>query len=313
MAISYSNFDTNFADTIGRVNALSPSMPKGPTAAGTSSSLFSMTPDTIGSDFDASYKGATAGYDPFPGDHSKIDQLQGLYETVPQAFDVSNTLKAMDSARGTSLLTGEQAASTAAKKYQESQIPGFQSGTGAAMVRAQSLLPFLQADTASAQTEGQYADTAKQGALTTAAGIANNLAQLQQNYTDSLAKYNADKANFGLQYAQGKSNLQLTASTANTQNQLDLLKTQMQIAENAREANLSAALNQRNQDLQAAQTATNQKLTSAQDILAQKGPTGGWTTDNSGRVTEGQQSYDAYQNYLKSRASALAALGGIAY
>jgi hypothetical protein len=318
MAISYQNFDTDFASTIGRVNAVSP-VPNYNAAdtiskAGVSSGLFGLTPDDISGKMDASYAKATAGYDPFPGDHSKIDQLQALYGTVPQAYDVSDTVSALNKTRGTNLLTGEQAASTASKRFQDSQLPGGQSGAAAAMVRAQSLLPFLQQDQQAAGDVGKYADSAKQGALGAAANIATSLAQLEQDYTNSLASYNAGKANFGLNYAQGQSNLALQASTVNTQSKLDLLKNQSQIAENARQANLAAALQQRNQDLNAAQTATNQKITAANDYLTNnKAPSGAWTTDTAGRVTSGQSDYDAFQRYKTSREGAMGALSGIAY
>jgi hypothetical protein len=316
--ISYANFNTDFASTIGRVNAVSPvpnyNAMDSISQAGVGSGLFGITPDDISGRMDASYEKAVAGYDPFPGDHSKIDQLQALYGTVPEAYNVSDTVSALNKTRGTNLLTGEQAASTAAKRFQESQLPGGQSGAAAAMVRAQSLLPFLQADQTAAGEIGKYGDTAKQGALGAAANIATSLAQLEQDYTNSLANYNSQKANFGLNYAQGQSNLALQASTVNSQNQLDVLKQQAQIAENARQANLAAALQQRGQDLEAAQTATNQKITASNAYLANnKEPSGAWTTDNTGRVVSGQSSYDAYQQYKANRASVMDALAGIVH
>lgn len=317
--ISYANFDTDFADTISRVNGISPQPDYAAgteriSQAGVSPTLFGLTPDDVEGKFDASFGKAIAGYDPFPGDRSKMDQLQSLYNSVPDAFDVSGTVGELNRTRGINLLTGEQAATTAARRFQEGQLPGSNSGAAASMLRAQALLPFLQNDQQAAAETGKYADSAKQNALGAAADIANSLAQLELAYTNSLANYNAQKANFGLGYAQGQTNLSLQASTVNTQNQLELLKTQAGLAEQARQANLSAALAQRDQDLQAAQTATNQRIQASNSYLANdKPPSGGWTTDNTGRVTSGQSSYNEYQQWLASRNGAMGALAGIAY
>jgi hypothetical protein len=317
MPISYSFPDnSDFLNTLSTVNKASPKPNYDATdlikKAGSSGSLYGMNPQEIGSNFDSAFQSAQAGYAPFPGDHSKIDQLQALYGTVPQAFDVSGTLSSLDKARGTSLLTGQQASNNAATKFRESQQPGQYSNAGSEVLRAQSLLPYLQQDTQATADEGKYADTAKQNALSAASGIAQSLAQLQQQYTDSLASYNSQKANFGLNFAGQKTGMQLTASTANTQNHLELLKSMAQIAENARQANLNAALTQRSQNIGAAETATNQQMQASQALLSQPTPGGNWVTDMSGNVVSGQQQYNAYQDYLQRKNSALGTLGKIA-
>lgn len=194
----------------------------------------SMGADDISGRFDASYEKAAGLYDPFPGDHSKIDQLQDLYGTVGESYDVSDTLSALGATRKTNLLTGEQAANTAARKFGESSIPGASSGVGSSMIRAQALLPFLQQDTAAAGEERKYADSAKQDALKTASGIATTLAELQQSYTNSLASYNSSKANFGINYAGQQSDLALNASQGQANNQLEAWKVAAQIAESQR-------------------------------------------------------------------------------
>lgn len=310
MAINY-NSSPDYAQTLSQVNALSPKPDYNTnniTNAG-SSPLFSMSPTTTGADFDSAYGTATAGYAPNPADHSMIDQYENLYKSVPSAFDVSGTVASLDKARSTSMLAGTQAANSAANKFQQDNTSQY-AGAGASVLRAQSLLPFLQQDTAAAGDEGKYQDTAKQGALTTAAGIANNLATLQQQYTDSLATYNSQKAQFGLNYANDKTGLQLQSSTSQTQTALQA----QSLAEQAREANLSAALNVRNANLSASQTATNQQMQAATSYLANtKAPTGAWETNNAGQITSGQSSYDAYQAYLRSKGAAMGALGNIAY
>ncbi len=179
-----------------------------------SSSSSSLTPQGVGADFDDAYGKATAGYTPFVGDHSKIDQLQSLYGGVGDAFDVSGTVAALDKSRRTNLLTGEAAANDAASKFQETQGPGVQSGTASSLIRARSLLPFLQADTSAAAETGKYVDSAKQDALKTGADIASKLAQLEQSYTDSLASYNSSKANFGLDYAQGRTSAAISSQSS---------------------------------------------------------------------------------------------------
>lgn len=201
---------------------------------GESSSSSMVTPAGIAGEFDDTYQKATAGYTPFVGDHSKIDQLQNLYGTVGDAFDVSGTVAALDKSRRTNLLTGEAAANDAASKFQETQGPGTQSGTAASLIRARSLLPFLQADTSAAAETGKYVDTAKQNALKTGADIASSLAQLEQQYTNSLASYNSERANFGLDYTRGKTGTEISAnSTTNDGLRLGLLA-QQQANENNR-------------------------------------------------------------------------------
>lgn len=314
--ISYSVPD--WQSTLGAVNAASPKPDYNAldtfARAGSGSGLFGMTPTQISSQFDSAYGKATAGYAPFPGNHAPIDQLQALYGTVGQAYDVTDTLKALDTTRGTNLLTGQQAANTAAQKFQEAQQPGQFNDVGASMLRANALLPFLNADNSAAADERKYADSAKQNALSASADIATKIAQLEQTYTDSLANYNSQKAQFGLNYAQGQSNLALQASTNQTQFQLDAAKTAAQIAENARQANLAAALQQQNMQLNANQTATNQQIQAANSYLANaKAPTGGWVTDNNGNVISGQSTYNQYQQWLAGRAGATGALANIAY
>lgn len=215
--------------------------------AQTGMGLFQQTPQDLSKQFDSSYTGAVAGYSPFPGDHSKIDQLQNLYGTVGSSYDVSKTVGAMENARKTNLLTGEQASNTAAAQIQNSQS-GVNNAAAATVLRAQSLMPFLNQSQQATQSEGQYADSARQNALTAASGIANQLATLQQNYTDSLATYNSQRANFGLNYAGQQTGNTLALNNQNVQAMLGASTTQAQLSENARQANLQAALQVRQQN-----------------------------------------------------------------
>lgn len=311
MAISYANND--WLQTLQAVNANSPNpnYAAGDTTHRNATGIgMGLTPDQISGRFDAGYDTGVGKFDPFPGDHSKIDQLQNLYGTVPQAYDVSDTLASIGATRKANLLGGEQAANTAATKFQTSQIPGAATGAGASMLRAQALLPFLQADTGAAADQGKYADSAKQGALSAASSIATTLAQLQQDYTNSLASYNTSKANFGLAYGGQQSDLALKASQSNAANQLEMFKSNAQIAENARATNLNAALQTQQMNQQGQQTANSQQIQAAEGYLAGvKAPSGGsWQTDNTGKVVSGQNDYDAYQTYLRNRATAQGSL-----
>lgn len=300
---------------IQNTNSVSPKVVGTPPPA-VAGSPFGLTPDQTNSGFDAAYSKATSGYAPFQdtGVQSSIGQLQGVFNQIPSAYDVSGTVSAMDKARQGALTAGQQASNTAASKFQDAQGPGQYSGAGASVLRAQSLLPFMTADTSAAQSEGQYADTARQTALTTAASVANQIAQLQQTYTNSLANYNSSKASFGLGYANDQTGLALQASTSATQAQLAQSQQAQQLAEQAREANLSASLNQSNQAAQAAQTATNQQISAANSYLTNaKAPTGEWTTSPTGQITSGQSTYDAYQNYMAGRANAASSLSKLAF
>lgn len=342
MAIDY-NQDwtkslTNALSTIGQVDAASPKVSSASspatnitglaTSAG-ATSPFGMSPEDTTKTFDQAYGSATTGYDPFPktGVKKDINQLQGLYDQVPDAFDVSGTLRAIDAARGAALTTGTQAANTAATKFETSQIPGAATGPASSMLRASALLPYVANDTAQAASEGQYADSAKQNALAAAAGIAEQLANLNQSYTNSLASYNSNKAQFGLNAAGSKTSSALAASTASTnaqlaQRQQDIQNSQFTtsqqaqqnaLAEQTRQANLSAALATQQAQSQAAQTAKSQQITAANSVLTNKtAPSGSWTTDNSGRVTSGQSDYKAYQDYLAGRTGAASTLAKIA-
>lgn len=360
MAIDYtSSFQPNLNSSdqlIQNINSLSPKAPTMPTAPdalaaptlpsptlSTNGSMYSMTPSDVSGDFGGAYNQATQGYAPFPTtDMSGMQDLKDQYANVPQAYDVSGTMGLMNQARSAALMGGQQASNTSANKYLESQTPGQYSGASASVLRAQSLMPYLQGDTQSALAQGQYADTARQQALSAASSIANNLAQLQQTYTDSLANYNAQKAQFGLGYANQQTGLQVQASqnlaqnalgwyqaqgnqalnayTAQGQQQLGLYQaqagvaqSQAQLAENARQANISSALGVNQQQQQAAQTATAQRLQAATAMASAKAPTGSWTVDNNGQVTSGQNDYNAYNQYVQNRSSAASTIGALAH
>lgn len=323
MAISY-NSDTDFnkslqntGKNIDVINRISPSVDYGSLSNGLANngiSSFGMSPDEVTSQFNSAYAGANAGYSPFPdsGVKDRINLIKDQYDQVPQAYDVSGTINSLNQARKRNLLTGEQAANTSAQKFQESQQPGSANNIGAGVLRSQQLLPFLKQDSADAVDAGKYADKAKQDAVSQATSIASTLAQLEQTYTNSLASYNANKASFALDYANKQSGLALDSSQKSVTNYLDYYKTQAQVAENARQANLSASLKNREMDLNAAQTANSQKITAANSYLSNaKAPTGYWTTDNSGKVTSGNDSYAAYQDYLSGKSNVLSNLSSL--
>lgn len=315
MPISYPT--ANFGSLLGGVNSQSPT-PNYNAAntilnASSNPNLAYLNPGNVGKQFTDAFQTAQSGYAPFPGagTQSAINQLQDLYNTVPSQYDVSNTISSLNTARQSSLTAGQQASNTAAAKFQAA-ASGQYAGAGASVLQAQSLLPYMQADTQAAASEGQYADTARQNALNASASIANNIAQLQQGYTNSLASYNSQKATFGLNYAQGLVGAQTSAAQDATQDQLSLTASQGQLAEQAREANLNAALQNQSQQTSANETATQQQMSAIQNILSMQAPSASYETGPNGNIISGQASYNALQQYNLSKANATSQLAKIA-
>lgn len=306
--------ENDWMDTIRKVNSISP-VPDYDGVdiqqAGEGEGLYGMDPKQVAGDFDTAYSKGIGGYDPFPGDRSGINRLTKLYGRVGEAYDVGDTLAAIDRTRGANLTAGSALAGNAARNFEESSLPGGSNKTGAAMIRARTLLPFLQDDKSTVAKSGEYRDSAKQKALSAASDIAAKLADLTQNYTDSLAAYNSGKAKFGLDFATSKTGLGLKASETRASNKLDAFRTNAQIAEQARAANLAAAL--RTQELTSSDRtkATDQILTANKLLMDEKPPGGTWETDQLGRVTSGQSTYASYQEYLKRQQAAAGGLAGV--
>lgn len=212
--------------------------------------MFGMKPEKVYSDFDESYGKASNRFGPF--DSSRLDteteRNAGLFDDARGIADVSETLGALQNARGANLTAGQQFANTASRKFTEQSQPGGNSGVGASMIRAQALLPFLQNDYEGAASERKYADTKKTEAINTASNVAQTLAGLATTYTQSLADYNSQKSNTALQFANQRTGLGLQASSVGRGNALDLLKTQLQLRENARQANMQNTQQTRQQD-----------------------------------------------------------------
>lgn len=190
---------------------------------------FGMGPEETTKQFGDAYKSSTAGYAPFPGSRVEMGKLQDTYENVGAANDVSGTVAALQKARGVNLLAGTNLAGGAADDYRASLAPGTAGAdAGAKMVRAKTLLPFLQADYAGAADEKGKVDSAKHQALTDSFTIASKLADLEKGYTDSLATYNSQKANFGVNFANAQTGLALDASSKKSTNALDAWKTSLE-------------------------------------------------------------------------------------
>jgi len=300
----------NTGNTIDFINAKSPSSSAGLDGmqnAAAGGINYGLTPDEINQRYQSAYDQGAAKFDPWDGSATKnaINLVRNDYGKVAKEYDTTEAIGSMQDLRRQSLLTGQNAANLASQKYQESQIPGQNNRVGSSMVRAQSLLPFLQADAEGLVQEKTYASEARRSALTESTRIASLLANLEQNYTNSLADYNTKKATTALNYAGETAKNQLTASYQNTNSYLDYYKTQAQIAEQARQANLSAALKEREMGLSAAQTAKTQQIQAANAALQAKGPTGSWTTDRLGRITSGSGAYNDYQSWKSSQSNAI--------
>lgn len=207
---------------------------------------FGMGSNDFYKDFDTSFAQAGAQFDPF--DSSRLDEEternRQLFSNARSIGNVGETLTALGNARSANLTAGQQLANNASQQFTEQSLPGGTSGVGASMIRAQALLPFLQQDYAGAADERKYADSKKAEAITTASGIAQTLAGLATSYTNSLANYNAQKAGMSLDFADRRASGGLDASRSQAGNRLDLLKTQLQLQENARQFDTSQNLNQ---------------------------------------------------------------------
>jgi hypothetical protein len=212
--------------------------------------MFGTKPEKVYSDFDASYGKAANRFGPFDGSRldTETERNEGLFDEARGIADVSETLGALQKSRGVNLAVGQQLAAGASRRFLEQSQPGGTSGVGASILRAQALLPFLQQDYEGAASERRYADTKKTEAINTASNVAQTLANLATTYTQSLADYNSQKANSALQFANQRTGLGLQASSVGRGNALDLLKTQLQLRENARQANLQDAARRREQD-----------------------------------------------------------------
>lgn len=196
---------------------------------------FGMGPDETTKAFGDAYKSSTAGYDPFPtGAQEGMGWLRDSYAKVDSVNDKSDTVAALQKARGVNLTAGSALAGGAADEYRASMTPGTPGGdTGAKMVRAKSLLPFLQADYEGAAKERGIVDSAKHDALTDAFTIASKLADLELGYTNSLANYNSQKANFGVNFANAQTGLALDASSKKATNALDTWRTSLEAQKTA--------------------------------------------------------------------------------
>lgn len=262
--------------------------------------MFGMGPDKTFSEFDTAYKKANATYGAF--DSSRLDAERdrnvGLFSDASGIADVSETLGALERARGANLTVGQQLASGAANKFRETNRPGGNSEIGANMLRAQALLPFLQADYQGAAEERKYADSKKSEAISSAANVAQTLANLATTYTQSLADFNSNKAARTLDYAGTRTNLGLQASQVGQGNRLDLLKTQLQLAENKRQANMQNQLQQQQLQLQRDQFNQSKKGNSSSSIPEFRGYKG--ISTNTG--FQPSADYQAYLNQYGLRA-----------
>lgn len=212
---------------------------------------------------------------------ANLQELIQSYQGVGSAFDPTEQVKARNDAIGYNTSAGSQAANNAATEYSNRAAQSGASGLGAGVVKAQAMMP-VYAQNAKLKTEAaDVAAKTKQEGLSLAGQIASTIGNLRTSYLKSLADYSSGQQQMMNQTNQFNSNLALQ----NYQAQLEGSKLKLQESDQARLA--------------------------ASELLRMNGPSGMVITDNLGRITSGQDSYNQLQNWGQARAQATSALRGM--
>lgn len=228
-----------------------------------------------------------------PNADSNMQELLSSYAGIQTAFDPSAQVEARNNAIGYNTAAGGQAANNAASEYASRAAQSGASSLGAGVVKAQSMMPVLQQNAALKTEAADVAAKAHQEAANLASQVASTIGQLRTSYLQTLTGFVGQQQ--GLQLDTFKANQGVASDAANRQYQYASLQ------EQARQANQTAALQK-----------DNSGLTAAQALLASRAPSGGgWITDNSGKVTSGQNSYNDWNTWQNSRTQATNYLGGM--
>lgn len=223
---------------------------------------------------------------------SNMGELLSSYAGVQNAFDPTGQVDARNNAIGYNTAAGTQAANNAASEYANRATQQGGSALGAGVVKAQSMMPVLQANASLKSEAADVAAKAHQDAASLASQIAGTIGSLRTSYLQTLTGF-----------AQGQQGLALDTFKANQGVASDAANRQYQYAalqEQARQANLSASSSRNNSGLAAAQT-----------LLGSKGPSGAWTTNNSGQLTSGQNSFNNFNQWTGARSNATNYLNGM--
>lgn len=203
------------------------------------------------------------------------------YKGIPGAFDSSKQVGAINAQIGSQTTAGMQAANNAASQYAAAAQQAGGSTLGAGVVKAQSMMPVYAANAGLRTEAANVAAQNSQAAAGLAANVASTIGNLRQSYLNTLAGYTTSQQQLGLQTYEATQNV--ASQAANRQLQAASIAAQQQQAQ----------------------------VAAAQALLAQKGPTGSYTTNNMGQVTSGQSTMNALNSWNQSRATATNYLLGL--
>lgn len=222
-----------------------------------------------------------------PDDNLK--ELLQTYASIPSAFSPTAQEAAYNSAIGYNTSAGNQAANNAATSYANSAAQSGASQLGAGAVKAQALMPVLSQN---AQLKVQSANTAAQdyqSAATLASQVANNIDQLRTSYLSTLTNY-----------AQSQQQMQVQNQQFNSTQALNQYTAQQNVALQAGQQQLSYA----QLAAQQYQSGVGNADAAAQALLAAKGPTGEYITNNQGQVTSGASTAAQLAQYQAGQSAA---------
>lgn len=234
---------------------------------------------------------------------ANIGELIKSYNDVPNAFDSSGQVGAINNSIGYQTASGSQAANNAATEYSNRAAQTGGSQLGAGVVKAQSMMPVYKANSDLRLEAANVAAQSRQQGLSLASQIANNIGQLRQSYLGTLADYSAKQQGMAIQNNQFNSDLALHNYQAQQNVASEAANRQVQYA------GLQNAAWKDAMDFSTQQS--NSALAANQALLSQKGPTGSYITNNQGQVTSGQNAYNALTQWSQSQQQAASNLRSI--
>lgn len=219
--------------------------------------------------------------------NSQMGELTNTYAGIGAAFDPTAQVAARQNAAAYNLSAGTSAANNAATEYANRAAQSGGSSLGAGAVKAQAMMPVLSQNAALKTDAADVAAKSHADAISLASQVAATMANLRTSYLQTLTGYTQGQQQLDLQNRQ----LQQQQVGQIQGNQLGYAQLAAQV-----------------QAQQAAQKLAQQQFQqqTAASSLGPK-PSGMYMTDNSGRVTGGQN----YYNQLQAWNTAQQSLGGM--
>jgi hypothetical protein len=237
---------------------------------------------------------------------SNLSELLAQYGSTGAAYDSMGQAqnKAYNDSIGYTVGAGSQAANNAANEYVNRAAQSGGSALGAGAVKAQAMMPtYKAANDLRVEGVNKAAETQQKG-LDLSAQIAKTIGDLRNSYLGTLA-----------QYADSQSKAMTANNQFNSELSLKDYQARQGVASNAaeRQQGYASLQNDWNKAQLTAYNQTNNTALQAAGMLTDKAhaPTGFYQTDQWGRVTSGQDSYDKIKNYGQQQNAAYSALGGM--